>query len=651
MAGLSFFRSIFRSLGAAQNAGSRAQKASPKAKRPSPRRGLQLDFLEDRITPNNRFVIPLDVPTDNVSTFHTLSQAMSTPGIISGDFVEIKQGSIPGGITDDLLPNVTNFTIRGETGVGPKDLAEITFLDSVTITPGRDGFKLQNVNLNIVGGTLAIEADASFQGNRISVNTLDSIGIDAGFGVQQLLIQNNEILNTSAEDVIHVFADTDSQNIISGNFFTSSISTHFISYEGFDTTTDIVRDNTFVANAGPTTSSMLVIGGGLDGLTIQRNSFRDSDSSAGAIEADYGVLNLKVLQNTIDLPGTVTGGAIQVDSGDDEQDTSFSIIANTIRAGNGTGINLLASETGTYTAIVQGNNFLAATIGISVGSAGVSLDDVDLGGGTQGSLGANNFRYLRSSATPTSGAIVAGIYDGQIQAKNNLFSSVGPNASVYDRSDSPPRGDLILSGNLTGNAAFVQSLYLRFLHRAANLSNPNDGGNFVTYLSQRGSVTTVINAISRSAEAFGFVVEDLYHSILNRDADAAGRAAWVSQLVNGASLEAIKGLFYSSAEYRNRFSSDRAFVVSLYSTVLGRVASNSEYQGWVAQIPSAGRAGVASAILNSAEARLKVVARLYPTLLKRAASTSELSAWVATGLGELGIQSGILNSSEGLATL
>lgn len=635
----SAIRSIFRSL-----FGGRPRSAALRRTRPG------IEVMEDRITPATRVIVPLDIPVDNSNSFHTLRTALATAGIASGDVLEIKQGSTPGGIANSLLPNVTNYTIRGESGTGANELSEVTFNDAITITGARQGFTLQNLNVILTNG-ITLQANATLANNRITaVTAVDGINISTG--VLGAVIRDNQIYGTGNTALIDWTVSTGSQNVFSGNFITSSQSAVLVNFTGTAVTTDILRDNILIGPEGNTSTAMVAVGTGVDGLTIQSNTFRDADFSDGAVAATAGVKNLKIIRNTLDFPGQVNIGAIRVSGGSSGLDTSSTISGNIIRLGSGTAILISAVSTGTYSARIEGNDILSATVGIFVNGGGIPLTNVDLGGGSQGSVGGNNFRFQKIAATSSAAAIVTSGLNGPVSATANIFGALGAEASVFDNDDDSLRPNVITTAAPSGNAAFAQGLYVRFLRRVANLSDPNDGGNFVTGLNNGTiSAATAVNAISRSAEAFGLVVNDLYHSILNRDPDAGGKTAWVNALAGGATLESVKAGFFASPEYLSRFSGDRAFVVSLYATALGRTAADAEYQAWINLIPSIGRAGVAAGLLNSAEARAQIASRLYISLLKRAASPAEIDAWANSGQNELVIQSAITASAEGQAAV
>src|SRR5207249_11981407 len=78
---------------------------------PTPRARPGVETLEDRTLLNNRFVVPVAVVPDSVTTFATLKAALTTPGLAAGDTVQIQTGSSPGSIVNADLPTLTNLTI------------------------------------------------------------------------------------------------------------------------------------------------------------------------------------------------------------------------------------------------------------------------------------------------------------------------------------------------------------------------------------------------------------------------------------------------------------------------------------------------------------------------------------------------------------
>src|SRR5581483_6578183 len=119
----------------------------------------------------------------------------------------------------------------------------------------------------------------------------------------------------------------------------------------------------------------------------------------------------------------------------------------------------------------EGNLFTADAVGVEIVTLTPAdqVGGIDLGGGSQGSRGGNDFRSFTAPATGTAAAIVldtvAPLAPAQtVSAKANLFAVANPQ-TVVSVSSSSVGTSVDTSGNLTGNAAFVQTLYEQFLHR------------------------------------------------------------------------------------------------------------------------------------------------------------------------------------------
>jgi hypothetical protein len=212
------------------------------------------------------------------------------------------------------------------------------------------------------------------------------------------------------------------------------------------------------------------------------------------------------------------------------------------------------------------------------------------------------------------------------------------------------------SNPLTGTTAFVETLYIDFLHRAGAASE------LQSWVNSGLSQSQIANAIIRSPESLANQVNGLYLKILGRQADAGGQTYFVNLLQNGGTLEQVETDLFASAEYGTLTGSDGAFVQSLYNKILGRVGDNAGVASWLNALPSIGRAAVASAILNSAEARSDAVEQLYGNplaspiavasvlsdLLHRTGPTpaAQIAAWVNSGLDLLSLEAALAGSGE-----
>ena len=616
------------------------QPARPARPRDGRKARLDVEALEERMLMNNRFVVPAGLD-DGLTKFATLKAAFAAPGLSAGDVIQIEPGANLGVLGNADIPDLKNLTIQGDPGVDVSSLP-VFGLDAVTIDPAQQGFTLRNVKFVIEGGTLTIDADATITGAQISDNVANGPGIQLN-GTSAVVISNSYIGGAVAanvgNDIVQVNPAAGSHNLITDNTIVYQDGTNLtlLGYNGGTGISDLVAHNTFVGKASPGSGSMIVVNG-TQGLTLQGNTLSGSDSNEIGIEIDPSSQNIKILDNDISFPNGFIG--LEISGGQAGVTTSAIIANNHIDAGpSGIGINVDAGSPGSVlTAKIQGNDLRDNSDGVEFGGGnGGPLSGIDLGGGSQGSLGANNFRGF----VPGIGyAINNGL--GLVQAQMNLFSVADPQTVIYDGGAM----DTVATNPLTGNAAYVQTLYLDFLHRAGDVSSPQDAGAWVTQLNNGAPAATVANAIARSGEALGVQVDGLYHRLLRREADAAGLAGWVFNLQHGATLEWVTQQIAASPEYQTLHVSDDAFINSLYYTLLHRGAGSTEVAAWEGLLPTIGRAGVAQGFLSSQEFRGREVGDDYAQLLHRSPSAGEAAGWVGSGLDLLSIDSAFAGSPE-----
>jgi hypothetical protein len=178
-------------------------------------------------------------------------------------------------------------------------------------------------------------------------------------------------------------------------------------------------------------------------------------------------------------------------------------------------------------------------------------------------------------------------------------------------------------GDVYGNQAFVLGLYHDLLSRDGSGDAVGVNG-WVSLLDSGGwSRSDVAWGIYRSLEYRGREVDHFYQAFLGRQADEAGRAAWINFLQQGGTEEGMAALFLSSAEYQAEHPDNAAFVRSLYDNLLSRGASDTEVAGWVDVINGgASRVDVARTFVHSQEASLRAVDAVYADFLWREADAA-----------------------------
>ena len=565
---------------------------------------LGIEHLEDRLTPNNRFVVPYTVTTDNATNFHTLAGALNTPGLVAGDVVQIEPFSTPGPLTDANVDavNVPNVVIRGAAGFAPNELPPIRTGNAISLDAQEAGLSFSNVNL-LLDHTLTFNASGSI------LNSTVAVGATGGYGIflnsTATLLQGNTVLNTgitSGYVVISVNGPANSANLIDGNTLVNTIGTgYFVFFNSTAPVADVVSNNTFIGSDALESSQTHFISAGVNGLTIRKNTFRDSTAQYSAVFLTATTRNTQVLDNEFALnyrSATPAEAALSI-SGGAGFPVSATVRGNTFSTGpNGRAIDLRVLTGTVFDVKVERNTFLENNIGVYIvaSAATAEVQDIDIGDGNLGGLGANNFRGFTAAATPTSGAVV--VYTGgfdvssrTVYARYNLWGVTSPETVLWDRNDSGTLADVAASFPTTGNAAFVQALYTRYLKRVGDVTSASDAGAWVNYLTGGGTQAAAANGIIHSQEALGYVVDDLYRTILGRDADAYGRSYHVNLLANGWTVEQVQAGLFGGDENKVRFPGDAAYVTNLFTTLLGRVPSTADLNAWLNVLPSLGRGG------------------------------------------------------------
>jgi hypothetical protein len=436
--------------------------------------------------------------------------------------------------------------------------------------------------------------------------------------------------------------------------------------------------NTAVAGGGGLeieTTGTGTSGSTITNATITGNSaLNNAGASGGGIDAPATLTgSLTLLDDTINANVATNGGGVFWAGATGSTFTvENTIIAKNFAATAGRDAN---NPAGTFTdnggnligvsGAGSGNTgFVAATT--QTGTVATPLDPL------LGSLSANGGSPVGNPASPIPLPTEA-LLSGSPAIDKGIAATVTTDERGFLRPDSrgPDTGTQDVgafeSNPLTGNAAFVQTLYFDFLKRLGDVSNPNDAGGWVNALNA-GVITLQMaaNSIARSPEALGVGVDGLYLKVLNRPSDSGGRAAFVNVLQHGGTVDQVISAMVASSEFSaDTGGTDTGFVQALYSRLLGRVASPGELAGWVSVVPSLGRSGVANAFLRSGEFRFDVVEELYgftyaPTqsvvslfadLLHRssAPTTAEIDGWVNSGLDIYTMEISIAGSSEFVA--
>jgi hypothetical protein len=683
--------SAFRTRNTRRSPITRATRSTPR-----PKSRLELEALEERLVLNNRFVVPVGVPVDNVTNFGSLAAALSTPGLSKGDVIQIEAGATPGNVTaaDLTAPGVANLTIQGDPTAALASIPQFTISDATTIGAAETGLTFKNVNVGLIdAGKLEFDSSTTITSSSI-VDINSSAAVAIFFNPGGVANVTNSVTNSTLADasgalgviLVEVVPSPGAgcSNLFTGDQFVAADTTGsgvaLLEYFNagnatVNTSSDLVANNTFTAQSGSKFHTLFWNNATVSVLSVTGNTFSSPDANTIAMDLDNSGNSqtqiTNVLGNTIHLTGVNSVG-IQVTGGFTGGATILADIFNNQISTNGTGLLINASHNTTNKVDVQaqGNDFHANQIGVEVVTTTLTApanllvnlgDDPVSGGFLPSSIGGNDFRGF-GPASATGGAIVVTGTDPsaliKITAKNDIFGNSPPVAYVGVNNVGVDK-----TGILSPNAAFVETLYQTLLKRTGDTSSAADAGGWVSLLD-KGTLTqaAVAQAISHSPEALGLVVDGLYLKVLGRTADAAGRAAFVNLLANGGTLEQATAALMSSPEYVGMAGSDAGFVQSLYSKLLGRMGSSADVAAWVQALHGAGRAAVINGFLSSAEYRGDVVQQLYgftlappvseaslfnPVLHRTAAPMpGEVSGWVNSPLDILAIETAMVGSGE-----
>ena len=174
-----------------------------------------------------------------------------------------------------------------------------------------------------------------------------------------------------------------------------------------------------------------------------------------------------------------------------------------------------------------------------------------------------------------------------------------------------PCGAMTATAGLT---SFLMTMYQDILGRQPSAQEVNAWIEFLRTNPNRAGLKTVARAFLQSpehaqrGETLRAYVDSLYHSLLNRrEAEMEGQG-WESVFL--AKVGDLVPSFVDSPEFQQRFATARnrdtatTLVRQLYATMLGRSASDAEVEAWVSYLTATGDSrGVTQTFFGSPEYR------------------------------------------------
>jgi hypothetical protein len=317
--------------------------------------------------------------------------------------------------------DVINFKIPGTGTHTIKLTSELPVLTHPVNINGKSQAGIVLNGSNIPGGGDGLILDARGYAHAFSgevqglklVGFADAIQVnDAGHSAALTVQLVNNVVNlSSGGDGVQIFAGTGSnQASVSGNTITVGAAGDAIAaITGGTSTNYAFGNNKLTANAGG------------DGIFTNGTGASNSLTYSG---------------NTIKTTGGGDALSVSVSS---SSPTTVMVLNNVLNTA-GLAAGLILSGGPKFHAVVQGNNFSGNLAGVTVSGDGATAGVVDLGGGSLGSKGGNNFG---SFTTATSDSYAIGLFQVgggySMMALTNIFS-VTPTSVIADGRHDPAAG-------------------------------------------------------------------------------------------------------------------------------------------------------------------------------------------------------------------
>ena len=227
---------------------------------------------------------------------------------------------------------------------------------------------------------------------------------------------------------------------------------------------------------------------------------------------------------------------------------------------------------------------------------------------------------------------------------------IGPQIDEVDDNGQAGRNtDVDLSFEcLACNDVYIEELFALLLEHPVDEETLERLFPRVGTLGRAGFALELLQGVEHRAN----LVQELYRAFLRRAPASAELAQWLAALAGGASIEEVAAGILGSAEYFNTRGggTNAGFIEALYQDILGRQPSEAEQAAWDAAF-TAGRSRdeIALAVLQSAEARTRLIQNLFQSYLGRAPTEVELNVFLARlagGATDEQIQADILGSDE-----
>ncbi len=447
-----------------------------------------LESLEDRDVLSTLFLVPNSVPVDN-SHFHSFQTAYQAAH--AGDVIQVEPGaavsSVGQGVSGHWLSggaaNTNTITIDNP-NIGAGEWVEVNggggsaenYLFVLSAQPtGQGGVTLtlnQTLTMAHNGGAtvttlgeLGIAKAITLQGDPNDPQAVVASPLETPAGTANVVFNNLDFTNPQG-----LVLDAGHQNITVENSTVSFLQMSI----GAGNANDVVTGNTFTGGA--------VVNGDGAGLAADRvtdNRFTGSGFLYMINNGDSLVSGntFNVSQNQdpfvaitlINCPSVLLyNNTVTISNADADTTALFlwdgayyrqsltAFVENNVFNTAGKGVGLDTS--GAVDAKVEGNDFRGNAVGVYLWGDGNTVGNVDLGGGSFGSQGGNNFSSFTAAGTGN-GSFAITLHntsaDDQVYAYGNLWSVPIPPNVVKDRYANSNANEAVYSGFAPGTGEIL----------------------------------------------------------------------------------------------------------------------------------------------------------------------------------------------------
>jgi SpoIID/LytB domain protein len=174
--------------------------------------------------------------------------------------------------------------------------------------------------------------------------------------------------------------------------------------------------------------------------------------------------------------------------------------------------------------------------------------------------------------------------------------------------------------------AIAHALYVDLLERQPSTAAIESRAS---ELANGRSVQSMAREFAASQARARIVVDDAYHLALDRPPDDSGMTTWTAEYRRTGDLGLVQAHLFASDEGWARAGGDeRAWVARLYTRLLGRAATTTLIDLWVARLHAHGRLYVAEGIANSTPGRARRLTGYFQVMLGRTPADPAASSWV-----------------------